>query len=151
KTIALGLEKRVRWMGYRASVGHELAGLDLLLSFSKAEGLPISLLESGWAATPVLATRVGGVMDLFPDESFGTTIPPKEAPADTAHRLRQHLNPEGQDLLVRQARHFQQRVASEFTQTRWIEQLNDLYAELGVSFGSSSQKTVFVPQMLSKS
>ena len=46
-----GLEKRLVWMGYRKNVGAELAGLDLLLSFSKAEGLPINLIEAGWAAT----------------------------------------------------------------------------------------------------
>jgi len=44
----LGLENRIVWMGYRKEAGSELAGLDILLSFSKAEGLPISLIEAGW-------------------------------------------------------------------------------------------------------
>jgi len=35
QTHQLGLEQRVIWMGYRRCVGDELAGLDLLLSFSK--------------------------------------------------------------------------------------------------------------------
>ncbi len=58
-------------MGYRDDVGRELAGLDLVLSFSKAEGLPINLIEAGWAGTPVMSMLVGGVKDLIPGDSFG--------------------------------------------------------------------------------
>ena len=63
-TAALHLEDRVTWAGARPRVGDELAGLDVLLSMSIAEGLPLNVIEAGWAATPVLATAVGGTTDL---------------------------------------------------------------------------------------
>ncbi len=70
----LGLGQRVIWMGYQESVGDSLAGLNLLLSFSKAEGLPLNLIEAGWAGTPVMCTKVGGVADLIPDERYGNGV-----------------------------------------------------------------------------
>jgi glycosyltransferase involved in cell wall biosynthesis/peptidoglycan/xylan/chitin deacetylase (PgdA/CDA1 family) len=138
----LGLNSRIRWMGYRENVGAELAGLDMLLSFSKAEGLPISLLEAGWTSTPVLCTRVGGITDILPDDSYGMTIPIDEVAAKTADRLAHCLSPQGRLTLETQSRNFQRRVASEFTQSRWMQRLNDLYAELGVNFGTPLTRLV---------
>jgi glycosyltransferase involved in cell wall biosynthesis/peptidoglycan/xylan/chitin deacetylase (PgdA/CDA1 family) len=140
----MGLDERVQWMGYRKEVGHELAGLDMLLSFSKAEGLPISLLEAGWAATPVLCTRVGGIRDVLPDDSFGTCIPSGESPNTTAWRLYRLLNESQRPVLNTQASNFQNRVASEFNQTRWLNRLGSLYAELGVGFEASSARSIWV-------
>lgn len=133
----LGLGRRVVWMGYRRDVASELAGLDLVVSFSKAEGLPISLLEAGWAGTPVLATRVGGVDDIIPDESFGTPVPPEEPTAETARRLRGLVAPGSGALLEGQGRRLQARVADAFSSAAWLRRLADLYGELGVAFPPS--------------
>ena len=43
----LGLESVVNFRGYRPRVGDEMAGFDILLSLSDAEGLPVNLLEAG--------------------------------------------------------------------------------------------------------
>ena len=128
----LELSGRVHWMGYRKNVGDELAGLDVVLSFSKAEGLPINLLEAGWAGTPVIATPVGGVIDLIPDERYGTWVPLDEPADATALRLRACLSEEGRSKLQLQARCFQERMTIEFTQAKWVNRLEDIYAELGV-------------------
>ena len=130
----LGLERRVAWMGYRGSVGLELAGLDLLLSFSKAEGLPINLIEAGWAGTPVLATFVGGVKDLLPDADFGTAVAPGEPAAQTARRLAELMSDGGRARLAGQGRRLQERVAAEFSRESWTARLREIYAELGASF-----------------
>ncbi len=130
----LDLVQRIVWMGYRNGVGNELVGLDLLLSCSKAEGLPINLVEAGWAATPVMSTRVGGVTDLIPDESYGNWILPEESEFESANRMRTFLTTEGQTVLDAQARSFQERVMREFTSQRWLDRLQDIYAELHVDF-----------------
>jgi len=128
----LGLGKRVLWMGYRKDVADELAGLNLLLSFSKAEGLPINLIEAGWAGTPVMATRVGGVVDLIPDESYGHSIAPREPDEISALNLSRVLSPEGQGKLKDQAIRFQERVIRVFSQKKWLQRLKGVYNEVGV-------------------
>lgn len=132
RVTELGLDHRVRWMGYRKGVGAELAGLDLLLSFSKAEGLPVNLIEAGWAGTPAMATQVGGVTDLIPDETFGNRVHPREAPRETALRLRTLISEEGAARLRGQGRRFQERVAGSFSRCRWLARLAEVYSELGV-------------------
>jgi glycosyltransferase involved in cell wall biosynthesis len=129
----LGLDRRIVWMGYRENVGRELAGLDLLLSFSKAEGLPINLIEAGWAGTPVMSTLIGGVNDLIPDQSCGTGIPRGEPVEESARRISTLLSESGRATLDAQGRRFQERVAAEFSGTRWMARLREIYAELGVT------------------
>lgn len=129
----LGLERRIVWMGYRDNVGRELAGLDLLLSFSKAEGLPINLIEAGWAGTPVMSSLVGGVKDLIPDESCGSGVLPDEPIAESARRITTLMSKTGRATLAAQARRLQERVSAEFSRARWLARLAEIYAELGVA------------------
>ena len=136
----LGLEKRILWMGYRKDVACELAGLDLVVSLSIAEGLPINLIEAGWAGTPVMATVVGGVKDLIPDESYGVRVRPDEPPAETARRMQRFLSEEGQAELNVQGRRFQERVMKEFTQETWKRRLSEIYAELNVEFRDATPR-----------
>ena len=149
QVVHLGLEKRILWMGYRKDVANELAGLDLLLSFSKAEGLPINLIEAGWAGTPVLCTRVGGVMDLIPDESYGYSVATKEPAFVTALTLLEVLSHANHAKLEQKARRFQKRVNTEFTQRNWLERLAAIYSELGITFNVQSQ--VAIPENISTS
>ena len=130
----LGLERRVIWMGYRDAVAQELAGLDLLLSFSKAEGLPINLIEAGWAGTPVMSTAVGGVKDLIPDDGYGVPVAPGEPVEESARRLAALTTASGRLVLDARGRRLQERVAAEFSRARWLDRLREIYAELGASF-----------------
>ncbi|HTL12683.1 MAG TPA: glycosyltransferase, partial [Bdellovibrionota bacterium] len=86
-TREMGLEDRVHWMGYRSGLGSEMAGFDVLMSLSDAEGLPINLVEAGWAGTPVLATGVDGNRDLFPTPEHGLTVPVEESDWEIADAL----------------------------------------------------------------
>lgn len=134
----LELENRILWMGYRENVANELTGLDLLLSFSKAEGLPINLIEAGWAGTPVMATRVGGVIDLIPNESYGHWVASGESVEISASKLSRALSQSGQTDLEAQALRFQERVVRHFSQKNWLESLNKIYSELPFSKTPSS-------------
>jgi glycosyltransferase involved in cell wall biosynthesis len=127
RRLAVPLGSRVRWMGYRKGVAKEMAGLDLLLSLSDAEGQPISLLEAAYAGTPIFATRVGGIPDILPSEDFGYTVARARANADIAACLHQALvDPDR----MRKAAALQARVRAEFSRERWLEAHRNLYAQL---------------------
>ena len=50
---------------------------NIFILFSNYENLPCVILESFATGTPVIATRVGGISEYFPD-TFGVLIPPKD-------------------------------------------------------------------------
>ncbi len=128
KTLAktLGLADRVSWMGYRPRVGDELAGFDLLLSMSDAEGLPLNLIEAGWAGTPVVATRVGGVPDLVGAPSAGVLVETTDSPARIADAIAIVLEDPARGREHGLA--LQRRVLEQFTRRAWLSRLRELYA-----------------------
>lgn len=125
---ALGLGSKAVWMGYRAGVGAELAGLDALIAMSDAEGLPINLVEAGWAATPVLATAVDGILDLVPDPDHGTLVDVSADDAAFARELSELLS--SAERRRRIGRNFQARVEREFSGRRWVADLAGIYRGL---------------------
>ena len=125
KTRGLGLSERVHWMGYRAGLGSELAGLDLLLSFSTYEGLPINLLEAGWAGTPIFSTPLGGVLDLVRPGLDGELLPTPCSVTEAAERLKNALADPGR--LRDMGSSLQQRVSHDFSQEFWLSRLKAVY------------------------
>lgn len=61
----LGVESRVRFLGFRSDVPSILAAADFVLVPSRWEGLPYIVLEALAAARPVVATPVDGSRDLI--------------------------------------------------------------------------------------
>src|SRR5262249_25451084 len=123
RTSAMGLDGRVSFPGFRAGIGDELAGFDVLLSVSDAEGLPITLIEAGWAAMPVLATRVGGVAEVVGDA--GVLVAPTDPPALLAGALHGLLV--SGDERARLGRALQARVEASFSRAAWVERLREVY------------------------
>jgi glycosyltransferase involved in cell wall biosynthesis len=72
----LGLEQRVRFLGWRDDLPQLMAAVDLLLLPSRWEGMPYAVLEAMAAGLPVVATRVDGARDLVVDldEPAGTGL-----------------------------------------------------------------------------
>lgn len=62
---ARGLGGRVRLLGWRHDLPGIYADLDLLAVSSRNEGTPLAVIEAFAAGVPVVATRVGGVPDMF--------------------------------------------------------------------------------------
>lgn len=79
RAVALGISDRVHFAGYSESLdsAYEQAGLFVLPSLS--EGLPNVLLEAAARAVPIVATRVGGVPDLFEDGTHARLVLPGSA------------------------------------------------------------------------
>ena len=62
---------RVHLVGAREDMPEVLSDVDVVLSTSRSEGLPVALIEAGAAGKPVVATPVGGVEELVAHERTG--------------------------------------------------------------------------------
>lgn len=64
RVAAHGLEQRVEWLGAVEDVSGLLAGVDVFVSTSSHEGLSLAQLEALAAGVPVVATNVGGAVEV---------------------------------------------------------------------------------------
>jgi len=78
-----GLGDAVEYVGTVTGAAKEelLGGSDCLVLPSRAEGLPLTLLEAGARGCPVVASAVGAVPEVIDDERCGLIVPPGEAGA----------------------------------------------------------------------
>lgn len=128
-TQELKLWKHVFWMGYSPNIAAQMPGFDLLLSMSSAEGLPINLIEAGWAGIPVLAQAVDGVRDLIEDGVSGKLLSPPASGGEVVAGLEELMDqPEKAGLL---AKNFQVRVEKYFSRSAWLNRLTEIYSECG--------------------
>ena len=67
RVCALGLEKRIFFLGRRTDVPRILASSDICVLSTHYEGLPISVLEYMAAGKPVVVTNVDGMQNIIPD------------------------------------------------------------------------------------
>jgi glycosyltransferase involved in cell wall biosynthesis len=73
-----GLSDAIRFAGYRPAREAFSSGRVLIVA-SRAESLPYIVLEAAAAAIPMIATRVGGIPEIF--GSADPLLPPGDAPA----------------------------------------------------------------------
>jgi glycosyltransferase involved in cell wall biosynthesis len=86
----LGLQGRVILAGFRQDLERVLPGLDLFVSSSHTEGLPVAVLEAMAAGLPVVATSVGGTPEVVDDGRTGLLVPPSR-PDLLANRIEELL------------------------------------------------------------
>ena len=77
----LGVTPRVIFAGYRDDVPALLAGCDVFCLPSRAEGLPLVVLEAMAQGKPVVATAVGGTPELVLDGETGLLVQPGDVAA----------------------------------------------------------------------
>ncbi len=77
ETEALGIKNYVRFLGDRRDIPEILASLDISVMPSSSESLSNVIIESMAAGVPVIATRVGGNLELL-DNGRGVLISPGE-------------------------------------------------------------------------
>lgn len=75
------LRGHVSLVGFRSNAPELLKAFDLFLQTSVSEALSIALLEAGCAGLPVVATRVGGIPEIIPDDDHGLLVPPRNPKA----------------------------------------------------------------------
>ena len=89
----LQLTGRVKLHGSIASPWQALAGIDLLVLPSEAEGFGLVLIEAMAAGVPVIGTDVPGIRDIIIHEKNGLLIPPSD-PRDLANAMQRILSDE---------------------------------------------------------
>lgn len=70
----LGLDDRVLFLGFIDDAADFLSSVDLFLSSSISEGLPLSAIQAMVAALPIVATRCGGYLELVTDRENGWLV-----------------------------------------------------------------------------
>lgn len=124
------MAESILFLGYQQEMSEKMAALDFVVSFSTAEGLPINLLEAGWAATPVIANAIDGNRDLFVSDELGVSLAPELSPAEIVEKILPFLqNP---DAVVKMGQAFQKRVEQNFSEKVWLKNLCAIYSELGL-------------------
>ncbi len=74
----LGIADSVEFLGHVPHVNDFLSMTDVFVLPSLQEGMPNSLLEAMACGLPVVATRIGGVVDVVRDEENGILVEPRD-------------------------------------------------------------------------
>ncbi len=77
----LGLTARVHLVGHRPTPRDDYRAMDVFALSSDTEQMPVALLEAMASALPVVATDVGDVRRVLPDEQARFVVPLAPAPA----------------------------------------------------------------------
>ncbi len=122
-----GLDGTVRLLGYRTDVDRILAALDLFVLPSLWEGLPYVVLEAMASGRPVIASDVNGARDLVADGVTGRLVRPAHPDALADAILQLLEDPASRERFARAGR---ERVRSDYSLERMIEQYVDLYRSI---------------------
>lgn len=121
---AEGVADRILWPGMIADMPRFLAAIDVYVSSSRSEGLPLSLVETAAAGTPTVATRVGGTPEVVADGETGLLVESgdRHALADACVRLLED-RPEA----LRLSAAARERALSEFTPGVMVDRTLEVY------------------------
>jgi glycosyltransferase involved in cell wall biosynthesis len=120
-----GLEESFILKGFIKSMHDFYDGLDLYISTSIHEGIPMSILEAMARRLPIVAPGVGGLGEIVRDGVEGYLVAGRD-PREMAERCLRLVNDES--LRKRMASAARERVVSEFSLERMARQYHQLYA-----------------------
>ena len=121
---SLGIEARVRFPGFIAEASRLLSAVDLYVSASRKEGLPLAILEAMASGLPVAATRAPGHVDVVEEGVTGLLVTP-----DDHRALGQAMGDLLAEPRVRAAmgQAGRRRVEERFSASRMVAETADLY------------------------
>ncbi len=121
----LGLDEDVKFVGFKPAPHGFSYGRHLVIP-SRAEAFPYIVLEGAATGLPIITTQVGGIAEIFGDQSH-LLIPP-----DNVEKLAESLKfaMENQDNMKRQARVLQQRVKDRFSISSMTTATVDFYSSV---------------------
>jgi glycosyltransferase involved in cell wall biosynthesis len=122
----LRVQDRVRFTGWRADLTAIAAAADIAVLSSDNEGTPVSLIETGAAGTPAVATAVGGVEEVV-TAATGLVVPPDDPPALAAALTALARDPAARLAMGAEAR---RAIPERYAATRLLADVDALYREL---------------------
>jgi glycosyltransferase involved in cell wall biosynthesis len=136
-----GIERNVRMLGWvdgaRKDTLFRTAALFTLPS--RAEGLPVGMLEAMAHAMPVIVSRIGGVPDALTHGVEGLIVPPGDAAA-LAQALCELLG--DKERCRRMGAAGRARAVAEFDRAAVIARLDQLYARLSAAHAAGRKRVV---------
>ncbi|MBV9181330.1 MAG: glycosyltransferase [Acidobacteria bacterium] len=123
----LGLKKHFLFLGRRTDVPEILACADIGILPSRAEGLPNAVLEYLASGLPVVASALGGNLEVIEDGVTGVLIPPED-PARLADALTRLM--EDEPLALKLAAAGRDHVSKNFSFERLGGEIDKLYSRL---------------------
>ncbi len=130
RALRLGIDRRVRFLGYREDVPDLILAADLFVLPSHTEGLCSTLIDAMLAARPIVTTTAGGIPELVGPtadaEPVAWMAPPRDARALTEAILAALESPAKGAALGRRAR---ERAERYFTADRMVEATLAVYRE----------------------
>jgi glycosyltransferase involved in cell wall biosynthesis len=139
RSASLGLDRDMVFTGSRRDLEDVYPALDIVALTSRNEGTPLTLIEAMANARPVIATAVGGVVDLLgepisadPNQSFklrerGISVSSDDAEAFAAGIRRLIEDPTLRRESGARGLHF---VTAHYSKERLLKDIAQLYAEL---------------------
>ena len=119
-----GVDKIVEFAGHREDVPALLASSDVFVLPSRSEAFPNGLLEAMATGLPVVATAVGGILDLVEPGRTGVLVPPSDAQALAAALRGMVANPQRARAMGDAAKC---EVLSRYSFDRMVRSFEDLY------------------------
>ncbi|HQP09792.1 MAG TPA: glycosyltransferase, partial [Candidatus Omnitrophota bacterium] len=124
----MGIENHIEFLGNRRDIPQILAKTDVLvLSTITQEAFGRVILEAQAAGVPVVATNVGGVIDIIDDGQNGLLVPPKDTEAMAEAVIRLMKDRELAARLVAQAK---EKLLNNFTLEHMASATLKVYEEL---------------------
>jgi glycosyltransferase involved in cell wall biosynthesis len=126
QAAALGIADSIRFTGGIADVRLPLAAMDVFVLPSHAEGMSNALLEAMAAGRAVVATAVGGTVEVLDGQRAGVLVPPADPQALARAILLLLADPVRSRRLGEEAR---RRVSEAFSARAMVARLEHLYEE----------------------
>ena len=127
KAVAVGLGGKVHFLGLRKDVSDLLSATDLYICTSDREGISLSILEAMAAERAVIATAVGGNLELIEHDETGLLIEKGDRQALVQAILSLSLDAQARRRLGQKAR---QKVAANFSLNRMLLDYDRLYQSM---------------------
>jgi glycosyltransferase involved in cell wall biosynthesis len=127
-STVLGMNDNVRFHGFRLGILEQCPSTDMLIMPSRHESCPLVVIEAMSRGMPIVATDVGDVTNMIPDQRYGRVVPPDSVLplAEAIESLLQDVA-SGQfdpDLLIERHR-------SLYSFEKWAERMEAVYDEAG--------------------
>jgi glycosyltransferase involved in cell wall biosynthesis len=127
KAVAVGLGGKVHLLGLRKDVSDLLSATDLYVCTSDREGISLSILEAMAAERALIATAVGGNLELIEHDETGLLIEKGDRQALVQAILSLSLDAQARRRLGQNAR---QKVAASFSLNRMLLDYDRIYQSM---------------------
>lgn len=123
----LGVISNVKFLGFRKDVKEIIDLMDVFVLPSLWEGMPNVVLEAYALSKPVVATSVGGAVEIIKDKETGFLVSPKDCNGLAEHIKILLSNPKMRKTFGKRGKEF---ITENFSLNRVVENTEKLYCEL---------------------